>query len=137
MKNLLKFTFIAVMAISLSSCTQRLIDFTVISTKNANLGVKKSDGKKTKGKSMKVLFIGVNIKDAIDDALENAGSDYDLLIDGVVKSKTYPFYGGYVVEGTAISSSDMKSKLGVKGFEDWCKEHKIVTPSSPVIEDNN
>lgn len=136
MKNLFKLTFVAVIMMALSSCGARLIDFTVISTKNANIGIKKSDGVKTEGKSMKFLNIGVSIKDAIDDALENAGPDYDLLVDGVVRSKSYPFYGGFIVEGTAVSTEKLKSQLGDKGFEEWCKQHNIVDPSSPVEASN-
>jgi len=137
MKKLFKLTFVAFLAMAMASCSQRLVDFTVISTKNADLNIKKSSGVKTEGKSMKFLNIGVNIKDAIDDALENAGSDYDLLVDGVIRAKQFPFYGGYVVEGTAVSTSNLKSQLGEKGFEEWCKQHNIVTPSSEVEVSNN
>jgi hypothetical protein len=137
MKNLLKLSFLTLIVVAMSSCGTRLVDFTVISTKNADLNIKKSEGVKTEGKSMKFLNIGVNIKDAIDDALENAGPDYDLLVDGVIRSKQFPFYGGFVVEGTAISTEKMKTQLGEKGFEEWCKQHNIVSPSTPVEVSNN
>jgi len=136
MKKLLKFSLLTFVVLSLASCTSRLIDFTVISTKNADLNIEKSGGVKTEGKSMKFLNIGVNIKDAIDDALENAGSGYDLLIDGVVRSKQYPFYGGFVVTGTAVNTSELKSKLGDEGFDEWCKNHNIITPLTPVEANN-
>jgi hypothetical protein len=137
MKNLFKLTLVTLVMVVLSSCSARLIDFTVISTKNVNLGLKKSEGVKTEGKSMKFLGFGVSIKDAIDDALENAGPDYDLLVDGVVKQKSYIVVAGFTVEGIAVNTENLKSQLGEKGFEEWCKQHNIVTPSAPVEVSNN
>lgn len=131
MKKLNLNLLLLVMAIlTFTSCSQRLIDFTVISSKNANIGVDKTKGVRTVGKSMQFLMIGVNIKDAVDNALQKAGAKYDLLIDGVVRVEQYPFYGayvygGYVVEGTAVSSRDLKAALGEKGFEDFCSSHQI------------
>ena len=58
--------------ITFSNCTFRLVDFTTISTKNVNLNVDRSKGKKTEGKKTYFLGIGFNLKDAIDLALENA-----------------------------------------------------------------
>ena len=122
----------------LSSCTTRLVDFTVISSKNIALNFDKSDGKRTEGQSMNVLMIGVNIKDAIDDALQNAGPNYDMLVDGVLRAKQFPFYGGYVVEGTAINSRELQASLGQEGFEQFLAEHNVVTPETseqlPVVE---
>jgi hypothetical protein len=122
----------------MSSCTTRLVDFTVISSKNIALNFDKSDGKRTEGQSMNVFFIGVNIKDAIDDALQKAGPNYDMLVDGVLRSKQFPFYGGYVVEGTAINSRELQANLGQIGFEQFLAEHNVVTPETseqlPVVE---
>ncbi|GAA4459592.1 hypothetical protein GCM10023093_00810 [Nemorincola caseinilytica] len=39
-------------ATMMTSCTRRLIDFTVISSKNVGLSIDKSKGKRVKGKSM-------------------------------------------------------------------------------------
>jgi hypothetical protein len=61
----------------------------------------------------------------MDNALQSAGPQYDLLVDGVVKIEDYTLVAGYVVEGTAISSTDLKAELGTKGFEDWCKANAI------------
>jgi hypothetical protein len=118
----------------ITSCSQRLVDFTVISSKNHSLKFDKAKGIRVKGKSFGFLGVGANIKDAMDKALQSAGTQYDLLIDGVVKIENYPFVAGYIVEGTAISSTDLKAALGEKGFEDWCKENSIF---DPTIENNN
>jgi hypothetical protein len=119
---------------TLSGCTQRLIDFTVISSKNVSLKIDKAQGKNTVGKSMGVFNLGVSIKDAMDKALQNAGADYDLLVDGVVRYASYPFYGGYIVEGVAVSTSKMKASLGQKGFEEWCKQHQVFDATKQEVK---
>jgi hypothetical protein len=121
-------TSIAV-ALTNVSCTARLVDFTVISTKNVNLGFKKSEGKKVVGKSIGFLGIGVDIKTAIDRALESAGPDYDLLVDGVLKQVTYPFFSGFQVEGIAINSSIKKAEMGEENFKKWCEQHNVIYKS--------
>jgi hypothetical protein len=112
-----------------SSCSYRLIDFTVISSKNHSLKIDKSQGVRVSGSSNGFLGLGTSIKDAMDKALQSAGSDYDLLIDGVVRINDFFLVSGYKVEGTAVSSSKMKASLGKKGFEDWCNVNNVLDPS--------
>lgn len=133
-KRILKLSLILLVITSLSSCSQRLIDFTVISSKNVSLKFDKSQGRVTSGTSMGFLGLGANIKDAMDKALAAAGPDYDLLVDGVVRVNDYLFVSGYKVDGTAISTSKMKALLGVKGFEDWCKSNNIFDPTTASIQ---
>ena len=107
------------MVIALSSCTYRLVDFTVISSKNVNLNIDRSLGKKVKGDQAYFLGLGWNIKDAMDNALESAGNEYDMLVDGVVRYGNYPFVLVVTVEGTAISTSQLKAQMGEEGFQNW------------------
>ena len=73
---------------------------------------------------MAFFEIGVTIKDAVDDAIQKSGvPGADLLLDGVVRSISYPFYGGYQVEGTACNSNQLKAELGELKFNEFCKEH--------------
>ena len=116
---------LALAVILLSSCSARLVDFTVISSKNHSIKFNLDEGKVTKGKSMGVLGFGVNIKDAMDQALENAGPQYDVLVNGVVRSKSYYFYGGFEVEGTAVNSRKLIAKLGQEGYENWLQGKKV------------
>ena len=111
----------------LQSCSMRLVDFTVISSKNCNLRIDKSQGIRVIGNSNGFLGVGASIKDAMDKALQSAGPDYDLLLDGVVRLNDYVFVSGYKVEGTAVSTSKMKAQMGVEAFEEWCKANKINT----------
>lgn len=120
-KNLLILTLILG---SMTSCSIRLVDFTVISSKNVDLDIDRTQGKKVKGNKSYFLGIGWNIKDAMDLALESAGPEYDLLVDGVVRYGSYPFISTVTVEGLAVSSKTMKSKLGEAGFKDWLNEKK-------------
>ena len=92
----------------LSSCNQRLIDFTVISSKNVTLRLSE-DGKgpRTEGKEMKMCG-QPQLKEAVDRAIENAGPGYDALIDGVVSSRNEFFRMGWVVKGTPIKTTKLK-----------------------------
>ncbi len=122
-------SFLSVSIVSLSlilsgvACSVRLIDFTVISSKNVTL--KFQDGGKgqqrVKGSSMGFLGIGANVKAAVDEAIEKAGPGYDALIDGVV----YKDVWGYSVEGTPINTTKLMAQLGKDGFEKYCMNHKI------------
>lgn len=116
--------------ISSSSCTYRLVDFTVISTKNAEIGVDKSKGIQTEGSKTYFLGFGFNLKDALDMALEKAGPKYDLLIDGVVTSQNLPFVVKVKVKGIAVSSSDLLGELGQEGFDEWCRIHNVFNPTT-------
>lgn len=131
-----KFSFlIAFMAVimMMSSCSYRTLDFTIVSTKTYSLPINKSAGTNTEGKSMGFLGLGVSIKDAIDNALSNAGPGYDLLVDGVIYTKDNVFVTGYKVVGIAIKSADMRAELGEDGFKEWCSNHNI----NLVDEDGN
>ena len=132
-KNVSKLTLLMLTLIIMSSCSYRIIDFTVISSKNVSLKIDKTKGKKVTGSSNGFLGLGASIKDAMDKALESAGPEFDLLLDGVVKVNDYVFVAGYKVEGTAISTSQMKASLGSEGFKNWCKTHNIFEPETAEI----
>ena len=123
---------ILIAVLTLSSCSQRLVDFTVISSKNHAINFNLEQGKATIGKSMGVFALGTNIKDAMDAAIVAAGPQYDILINGVVRSKSYVFYGGFIVEGTAVSSRELIASLGLEGFEKWKKENNVFVPNEDV-----
>ncbi|MDB5280991.1 MAG: hypothetical protein JWO06_66 [Bacteroidota bacterium] len=126
-------TLIAIMAaIVFSSCTRRIIDFTVISTKNVQMSMDKSKGKQVKIKDLKAFGINSTLKGAIDKALNTAGPGYDMLVDGVVSFSSYYFVSGYRVEGLAINTLKLKTELGDEGFQQYLKAHETVTPVSPV-----
>ena len=86
-------------------CTQRIADFTGISTKNIYAkGVDVSALPKAEaieGKDIRFLGIGANLKDAIDDALETGNGN--LMIDCAVYIWYAPFFNGYTVRGTVVN----------------------------------
>ncbi len=126
-KSFLGVVLVLVLAMA-SSCSNRLVDFTVISTKNAEIGVDRSKGKPTEGKKFYFLTMW-NLKDAIDIALENAGPEYDLLIDGVVTYKS--FFGISIkVKGLAVSSKQLRSELGEEGYQEWLKQNNLTDPAA-------
>jgi len=95
--------------LALTNCNQRLIDFTVISSKNVTLRLPE-DGKgpRTQGKEMKMCTQPM-LKAAVDKAIENAGQGYDALIDGVIYQRNELFRAGWVVEGTPIKTTKLKA----------------------------
>ena len=110
-----KLMILAVAAMVLASCTDRLTDFTVISTKNYPIGnaeaaaITKAD-KRVKGVDKRHIILCFpfgtpNMKQAIDRAIEAYPGAIGLA-DGVVKSKYWwaLLYGqsSYIVEGTPI-----------------------------------
>lgn len=119
----------AVVGSLLTSCSYRLVDFTVISSKNHSIEMDKSKGVRVEGTSMGFLSLGASIKDAMDEALQSAGPDYDILIDGVVRVNDYFFVSGYKVEGVAMSSSKLKASLGDEEFKKWKEKNNIFIPS--------
>ncbi len=95
------FLLIVIPLLFLSGCTFRVIDFTLISTKNVNVpqGAKKM-GKRVTGEDCVVVFIfplgQIHMKEAVDQAIESAGPEYDALIDGVVSHVNRSFLFGQV-----------------------------------------
>lgn len=95
--------------LALSSCSQRMLDFTVISSKNVTMRVpNEAKGPRTTGKEMKTCGTP-QLKAAVDKAIENAGPGYDALIDGVVFTRWEFYRSGYVVEGTPVKTSKLKA----------------------------
>lgn len=119
MRRIVIIAIVAILACGLGSCTHRLTDFTVISTKNIPLGEGvhtdfQKGTRRVKGVDVAhtVLFIPLgmpNMKEAIDKAIEQIPGAIGL-VDGVVKSSgwTALVYGQnkYIVEGTPLFPSD-------------------------------
>ena len=108
MKNKNLLLSIAVCSVMATSCQNRLIDFTVISSKNVTLRLPDdAKGPRTVGKDMKSCG-APQLKAAVDKAIETAGPGYDALIDGVVFTRQGFFSTGFVVEGTPVKTSKLK-----------------------------
>lgn len=121
MKKTNYFLSLALIVFVLSSCTHRITDFTVISTKNFPIGsenptaLKKAD-KRVKGVDKAHMIICIptgtpNLKQAIDRAIESYPGAVGLA-DGVVKSTGWSclLYGqnGFIVEGTPIYEAQVQ-----------------------------
>ncbi len=122
MKKLLLISVLTLTVVLFGSCTHRLTDFTVISTKNVPLGVeathlKKADSRvKGVDRAHRILFIPLgtpNMKEAIDKAIHKYPGCVGLA-DGVVKSNfwTALLYGqnSYIVEGTPLYVEDVSKQ---------------------------
>ena len=117
-----RISWIAVFVASLlcSGCTFRLIDFTVISSKNVTLNAPQAPNRTTGRDCVDLLlFIPIsgrlqpNLKEAVDRAIEAAGTGYDALIDGVVDQETIFTYiynrACFIVEGTPVNTKQLTS----------------------------
>ncbi len=107
-------TVVALMLLSVSGCAVRLVDFTIISTKNIDLSrgadFKRGAVRVTGEDQVNIIIIiptgTPNIKQAIDKAIQSVPGAVALL-DGVITSKCWyiPYIFGqssYVVEGTPL-----------------------------------
>lgn len=107
----------------LSSCTQRVLDFTIVSSKNIDIEHSHSFIKKnqrTQGKDMVHWIIliptGVpHIKEALDKAIESTPGCVALM-DGVITYKFWwiPYVYGkeyYIVEGTPLIDPNSSSYI--------------------------
>jgi len=116
---------VLLLTLLVSGCSRRMIDFTIISSKNTQLQIPpEAMGQRVEGEDKVLLLFIVfgylplgspDIKTAVDRAIENAGPGYDALIDGVLY-RTTDFYlftmrTGYKVVGTPIKTSLVNRSL--------------------------
>lgn len=104
----------AALVLAMTGCTTRLMDFTIISSKNMDLsrGAEFKRGKaRVAGEDMAHIIIIIptgipNAKEALDRAIESVPGAVALL-DGVITSEFFFFpyiygYSKYIVEGTPL-----------------------------------
>ena len=113
-----------ILILSLSSCSINIMKYSVMSNKELN--IQNTDGIKVSGYS-DAWFKSQRkaVKEATDNALKQAGTGYDLLINGTIEMEYKVLYIRYRVNGTAYKSSDLINKYGKVGFEEWKKEKNI------------
>ncbi len=127
-KNKIFIAFSLVASTLLCGCTNRLIDFTVISSKNiewSRANEYRRANKRVEGVDMKQIIIiiptGVpNAKQALDRAIESIPGAV-ALVDGVLTNKFWyiPYIYGqssYIVEGTPLIDTKVASVSSVSDF---------------------
>lgn len=121
-KSLLCIFFMVALVFSITSCSYRLGDFTILSTKNYNAALKYKEAGRFEGEDSVFVFFGIpfgqpNIENAVDEAIEKGGGVY--LTNAVLELNTGIFSMGYKVTGdvyTIASESDL-SDSNVEIFE--------------------
>lgn len=111
MKALISLLGVCAVCLGLSGCMARIMDFTLLSTKNVNIPGER--GARVQGEDIANIIIVIptgqpNIKTAVDRAIENGHGD--MLADAVISMKSWyiPYiFGqqGFVVEGTIVDTS--------------------------------
>ena len=147
--------FLIIVTFVISSCSQRIFDFTLVSTKNVDLskaGTFKRINKKVTGEDGVYYLISIplgfpNLKQAIDKAIESTPGTV-ALVDGVVFSKSWwvviTGYTCYYVEGTPLIDPSLALNTDNIGKYNIClydkngkmKDHKVVTKAEFDIEKN-
>lgn len=107
-KSLVCFIFIVALAFSITSCTYRLGDFTILSTKNYDSNMKFKNTGRFEGKDTVFVLFGIpfgqpNIENAVDEAIEKGRGTY--LTNAVLESKMGIFSMGYVVTGDVYAEA--------------------------------
>ena len=149
MKKNVGLLVLAILFLGVTGCSQRLVDFTIISSKNVDLSQAATFQRgqsRVEGKDIKHIIIFIptgipNAKEALDRAIESVPGAI-ALVDGVITNHCWyiPYIYGrswYVVEGTPLINSNiastkpignyMVSKLDKNGY---VKEFKIVDKAS-------
>lgn len=135
-----------VVVISLAGCSERRVtDFTIISTKNTLLLMNaERQGKRITGEDCHFLLFGMpDMKEAIDDAIEKAGPEYDALVDGVVTWQDDFFQTCYKVEGTPIKAKNPEEIWAPKAAncprcaEPKAKKHRSKAPTTTSSNDSD
>jgi len=114
----------------LNGCAYRLFDnITVVNSKSKPAHIDQDVGKKVEGDAYYPYLIGYNLQDAIDEAIENAGSNYNMLINTTIDVKYYYaliYFSKYVmIKGTAVNSSELKERMGEEKYSKWFAEQNI------------
>jgi len=96
-------------AMGMTGCTTlRIMDFSVISSKNVNVPFHKA-AQRTVGEDC-AWFVPPNMKEALDRAIRNAGPEYDSLVDGVVYQDIRLYFNCYRVEGTPMNTMKLATQ---------------------------
>lgn len=103
---------VLLMTFLLAGCSNRIGDFTIVSTKNVGFGQEYNQMGSTKGSDSVFLFGSPDMKTAVDNALENAGGSARYLTNARIMQTTILGYNKITVEGDAWAPSSMSDAGG-------------------------
>jgi len=86
--------------------------------------------KEVEGNHYYPYLSGNNINEAVFNALEKAGSEYDMLIDATINVKYYflfVYFSDYVtVKGTAVNSQKLQEEMGPAKFAAYLQGKNVI-----------
>lgn len=107
-KSLVCIFFMVTLAICLTSCSYRLGDFTIISTKNYNMALKYKEVGRYDGMDLVFVLFGIpfgkpNIENAVDEAIQKGNGVY--LANAVLEVIGTFFHQGYKITGDVYAEA--------------------------------
>jgi len=125
----------------LNGCAYRLVDnITVVNSKNKNINMDMTIGKKVEGNVYYPYLVGYNLQDAIDEAFKNAGPKYNMLVNATIDVKYYYvliYFSKYVIiKGTAVNSSELKTSMGEVKYYNWLANQSVLYRSETMDHDH-
>jgi len=147
-KNATYVIILAFISTAFAGCktSSRVLDFTIVSSKNTDMRIPdQAEGERTTGVDEETFWFGFgsqpSIKEAIDRAIENAGGQYDALIDGVIELESKSLFINtkvkYTVEGTPVETAQITTMAKNAGMdlETFMATHNIKLHSETELVD--
>jgi len=116
--------FIVILSSSLSSCSISLLNYSILADQSVNInpkgGIEVNGYYDSWARSQRK-----SVKIATERALKQAGTDYDILVNGKIEMEYKVFFLRYRVTGTAFKSSNLIKEYGQIGFEEWKEKQEL------------
>ena len=126
------FSVLVVSLFLLQTCRYHLVkDATILRNKSLKEQQKTMQGKAVEGNTYYPYLIGYNLQDSMDEAFEQAGPGYDMLVNAKVDVKYYYvliYFSKYViVQGTAVKSKELKASMGEEAYQKWYAQQDVIS----------
>lgn len=94
--------------------------------------------KQVEGNHYYPYLSGNNIDEAIFNALEKAGPEYDMLIDATIDVKYYylfVYFSDFItVKGTAVNTQKLKEEMNTTEYTEYLKGKNVIYAKNPLKE---
>jgi len=135
-RSIITLAIVGLTLLSAGGCAYPLLDNVTLSNTASSSDQIDVPGKEVEGTTYYPYLIGYNIRDAVDDAFENAGPEYDLIVNAKITVKYYYlliYYSKYViVNGTAVNSKELIAQWGDEKYRQWLGSQNVLHHSNLI-----